>query len=480
MLNHSHLAGQLKRQVKALRNLAIDPLPRSQRVTLASVHCNGNVISINYEAKGETYQIQVTFPECYSSELEGLPTLVKSQLFTLLGLAYTPFLYKLSDFSEVEVRTASLDAESVGFFESFLRGGLGEFRYLQGLDPSRRIKLIATLDEGINPISVSPSDDLLMLNGGGKDTIVAAEMLKEAEQPFTWLSIRPNPTRRKVIALSGVPEALEVFYELDPKINLNKVYKWGHLPHTSVVLSIGLIVAILRKSRYVAAGNEHSANFGNVIYKGFDVNHQYTKSFEFERGFQRFVSRRVVSDISVFSILRPYGDLQLAWMFSRHDEYFSHFISCNRGIGRGEGEWCKECPKCAFMALALFPFVGPDGVRAVFGENVLERPAIRRHILQLVNGRIKPWECVGTKEECRLALRLLLESNADMNFTQRPTRHDLEQAAGQDDIEELRNRLLDHAHDEHLIPNELVHALNRGLAKGELTTLAIRPHATTE
>lgn len=474
MRDFNYFSTQMKRGVKIVRNMIIDPLPRKNRLVIENAIFNDNLIEIWYEIKKDRYYVQVLIPDIYASQLRKLDESAKGQLFTLLGLVFSPFFFKLSDIFEIEVKTATLDKESVEFFERFLKKGLGEFRFRQGLNPSRKVKVLASLDSGVTPIEVGSSDDLIMLNGGGKDTIVAAELLKDAELDFTWLSIRPNATRRKVIELSGILSALEVSYKLDPKINVNRIYKWGHFPHTSIVLSIGLMIAILRRARYVAAGNENSANFGNIVYHGMDVNHQYSKSFEFERGLQDFVRRRVVTDVKVFSILRPYGDLQLAWFFSRHKGYFKHFISCNRGIGRGQGEWCKECPKCAFMGLAMFPFVGVEGIEEIFGENILNRPLIRKHIVELVTGSIKPWECVGTKDECRLALRLLLEASPNMDFTERPTRAELVGVAGTDDIEYLRRQVLEKAHDEHLIPAELVSALNSGLVKRQLNGLAIR------
>ena len=47
-------------------------------------------------------------------------------------------------------------------------------------------------------------------------------------------------------------------------------------------------------------------------------------------------------------------------------------------------------------------------MRAIFGENLLEKPELQGELLALLGrAREKPFECVGTVEEARAALDLL-------------------------------------------------------------------------
>jgi len=462
---------QAKRFGKAVRNLFADPLPRNRTIALVAARSNSCGVDFCYMAMGKRFRVRLNLDPSLGERIADLPMVPRDQALAAIGIAFVPFFFKLTDFRRVVVETTSLDPESQAFFARFLRCGLGEFRYLQGLNPARRIEVCASAAGRMRPVELDTRDHLLMLNGGGKDTIVAGELLKASGQPFSWLTIRPNRTRRRVIELSGNSNAIEVGYEVDEEIERLKAYPWGHVPHTSIVLSIGLLVAMLSGSRYVAAGNEHSANFGNLRYRGFEVNHQYTKSFEFERGFADFAARCVTPSVRVFSILRPFHDLQLAQLFANHVTYLPHFISCNRGIHHGV--WCKECPKCAFTALALSPFVSADMMHTIFGEDVLQRPQIRRHIIDLVSGGTKPWECVGTREECALALHLLLERNPDLRFNGDPGREALEAAIKGVDVAYLRASILDETQPDHAIPPSLVERLNPCLQ--QVSAPVIRP-----
>jgi len=50
--------------------------------------------------------------------------------------------------------------------------------------------------------------------------------------------------------------------------------------------------------------NELSANDGNFSWEGFEVNHQYSKSLEFEKDLQTYMNGYVTYQISYFSVLR--------------------------------------------------------------------------------------------------------------------------------------------------------------------------------
>ena len=460
----------LKRGAKSARNLFADPLPRSRVLRIDSVVVDDAKISFGYSAMARSFQITVRLPGNLAVGIPLLPASARNQLLTATAIAFAPFFFKLSDFESVDVQTATLDQRSRMFFETFLTGGLGEFRYLQGLNPARTIRVTAAEDASpVVAVAVPTRDHLLLLNGGGKDTIVAAELLKAGGQSFGWVTIRPNPTRRKVIELSGVTEAIEIEYDVDGKIDELRAYPWGHIPHTSIVLALGVLSALLTGSRYVAAGNEYSSSFGNLRFRGADVNHQYTKSYEYERGFSDFVRRRVTGSIEVFSVLRPFHDLQLAELFSRQPRYMKHFVSCNRGIRTGR--WCLQCPKCAFTALALYPFTDAGQRIEIFGEDPLQRAPLRQLVIDLASGATKPWECVGTQDECLLALSMLLERNRDLQFSQFPLRRDLERVIRDVNVDGLRHTILTKAQTEHSIPSPVAARLQAGLTRlgaGEL------------
>lgn len=452
-----------KRAVKFFRNAVRDPLPRRRTLEFVAADIEFGAIVFRYTAKGCAFAVRMTVPDHLMEELSALrgqPCL--EQALLAIGLTFAARFFKLSNFSTVRVGFGSLDPESVRFFQDFFVGGLGEFRFLQGLDPRREVSVISAPKAAFNMADFSLREHALMLNGGGKDTIVAAEMLRRAGQSFTWLTVEPNETRRRVIRCAGGDDsAIEVDFRIEGDFEQNQAYGWGHTPYAAIVMAIGVLFALLTRSRYVISGNELSADSGNVVYRGHLVNHQYSKSSVHELGLWKIVRRNIHPSMEVLSVLRPFHDVQLAMLFSSLDIYFGTFVSCNSGIAGGR--WCKQCPKCAFTALAIGAFTGVSGLRRIFGEDVLRSPVIRRRIGELVDGRIKPWECVGSRDECLLALALLLEKEPKLDFDENPTRADWVRMTANVNLDLLREQLLVQTSDRHLLPEELRVPLNETL-----------------
>ena len=96
-------------------------------------------------------------------------------------------------------------------------------------------------------------------------------------------------------------------------------------------------------------------------------------------------------------------------LFSRHEEYFSFFTSCNtnfrRTVTSPSPKWCGTCPKCAFVFLLLSAFLPKEKLLSIFGRNLYEDIRLTNTFRELL-GFIgtKPFECVGTPDECLYAL----------------------------------------------------------------------------
>jgi hypothetical protein len=154
--------------------------------------------------------------------------------------------------------------------------------------------------------------------------------------------------------------------------------------------------------------NEWSANEGNTLFLGQVINHQYSKSLEFELAFREYCRQSLSTSIEYFSLLRPWHELQISRLFSQFPNYFSKFLSCNRG--QKVGLWCGECPKCLFAALILSPFLSPETLQKIFGQDLLNKSSylpIFEELTGLVE--VKSLECVGTREESRMAVALAME-----------------------------------------------------------------------
>ena len=102
-----------------------------------------------------------------------------------------------------------------------------------------------------------------------------------------------------------------------------------------------LLAAALAGVRNVALSNENSANESTVA--GSTVNHQYSKSLEFENDFRAYAAKYVTGEVNYFSFLRPLSELQIAMLFARYKKYFDVFKSCN--AGSKQDIWCGRCAK---------------------------------------------------------------------------------------------------------------------------------------
>ena len=63
--------------------------------------------------------------------------------------------------------------------------------------------------------------------------------------------------------------------------------------------------------------------------EGKNINHQYSKSYEFECDFNGYISRYFTTNIKYFSILRPISEFQITKQLVKYDKYLKIFRSCN-------------------------------------------------------------------------------------------------------------------------------------------------------
>ncbi|MBV8508384.1 MAG: hypothetical protein JOZ11_21595 [Alphaproteobacteria bacterium] len=180
----------------------------------------------------------------------------------------------------------------------------------------------------------------------------------------------------------------------------------GHVPITGILSAIALASAVMSGCNAVAMSNEHSASAPNLSIDGVEINHQYSKSLEFERDFAEYVERFISPSISYFSLLRPLSEIEIARRFSKYPAYFGVFRSCNTAFRQARAargcHWCCNCPKCRFVFLALSPFVAKPDLTEIFGRNLLDDETQRDGFAELCGLQAnKPFECVG--ETCESA-----------------------------------------------------------------------------
>ena len=188
----------------------------------------------------------------------------------------------------------------------------------------------------------------------------------------------------------------------------------GHTPFSAMLAFVSYFTAYLLGEKYIALSNENSANESNVV--GEKINHQYSKSFEFEADFGNYSAKFLKAPVKYFSFLRPLNELQIAKIFSKHEKYHPVFKSCNVGSKGAEWKWCCDCAKCLFAYTILSPFLYRDKLVNIFGEDLFEKESLLKTFIELTgNGEVKPFDCVGTFEEVNFAATKTIISLEEQN-----------------------------------------------------------------
>ena len=316
----------------------------------------------------------------------------------------------------VKVVCGSLTDEQVAFWKKLYWNGLGEFFYTNGIAETQdaflqvesgkwKVENNATQTASVNlSTSHSPFSAYLVPIGGGKDSVVTLELLRRAGKQIRPLIMNPRGATVECARIAGFPmeEVLVIHRKIDPVLlELNaKGYLNGHTPFSAMLAFYTRLVSSLSGIPNVALSNENSANESTVI--GTSVNHQYSKSLEFEDDFRAYAS-----GFNYFSFLRPLSELQIAMLFSRFTDYHDVFRSCN--VGSKEDIWCGHCAKCLFAYIILSPFIEPTRLNQIFGKSMLDDTTLELEFRQLIGeAETKPFECVGTVSEVRQALNMAL------------------------------------------------------------------------
>jgi len=262
-----------------------------------------------------------------------------------------------------------------------------------------------------NQSSVAPS--YLVPVGGGKDSALVIELLEENNLPYdALLSYPQSPAAAQIAGLSRANNIIKITRQLDPKLlQLNQAnYLNGHTPFSARLAFETSLVATLLGHQQILLGNEFSANEGNVPFHDTTVNHQYSKTFEFEQVFRQYAQKYLVSAElqapEYLSLLRPIFELQIAAIFAQYPRYHSIFRSCNRG--QQTNVWCHKCAKCLFVFTILYPFLDENQlIGPIFTTNLFEDETLKSLTLALLGqDKHKPFECVGTYQETLVAFAL--------------------------------------------------------------------------
>lgn len=334
--------------------------------------------------------------------------IVKNMVFNL-GMIEAISYFKATCSPQFVIKCGKLDDFQEKWFKKLFYLGLGEFRYVNNINVSED-ELLEFISEGENLEITENARDLeglIIPVGGGKDSNVTLDLLKDYKDKSLAFRIGVNQVSTDCAKAAGFSEneIIEVKRTIDKNlIDLNsKGFLNGHTPFSAMVAFLTYLCSYLLGKKYVALSNEASANESNV--DGENINHQYSKTIEFENDFREYAKKYLKGNVEYFSMLRPISELQIAMMFSRLKKYHPIFKSCNVGSKSEPWKWCCDCPKCLFVYTILSSFLYKEELVDIFGEDLYEKESLLKTFIELCGyGETKPFECVGTYSEIRYAV----------------------------------------------------------------------------
>lgn len=388
-----------------------------------------------------------------------------------LGMIEAISYWKAACSPELLIEAGKLSPEQTAWWHDLFIHGLGEFYYMNNIDFTQPgfLNISSKYKEKHTPVvheSKSAEGDLILV-GGGKDSGVTLEVLKGKKGRKGVLVLNPIRSALENSRITGFQNPLIVNRTIDPTLlRLNSEgYLNGHTPFSAYLAFLGTYIGVLHDYKNVIVSNERSASEANILFHGVEVNHQYSKSFQFEKLFREYAKKYLSKDVQYFSFLRPLFDIQISRLFAQYTELHPSYRSCN--VNQKVDSWCGKCAKCAFVYMSISPYISTQQAKEIFGNDYYFTPEIGEHVRDLVGlGKHKPFECVGTEEESKLAIALSIRKYRESKEPVPPLLLNLEKELGittQSTIKMLEDRVNGKWNEKNFLPKEYAEILKKAI-----------------
>ena len=367
-------------------------------------YCFDNDIFFEEMIDFKNYNFNINIRDDFDTEI------LNNILFNI-HIAFWISYYKSFPTKELIVESWFLDEYQTEFWKKFYINWLGEFLYTNKISPDWLFNFINKSDIKYIKKDFNVWNKALIPVWGWKDSIVSIELLKKAWIDFDlfvfWKEDKLKNNTSEISSRDILLVKRIISKNLIKFIN-DWYYNW-HVPITWLIAFVMEAVAYIYNYKYLVLSNEKSANFWNTLRNWININHQYSKSLEFETDFKKYVEKYISSDVKYFSLLRGMYEVKIAKYFSKYaKKYFSKFSSCNNNFKIFNKSdklinwqyWCNNCPKCAFVFSILRPYLSNNEIIEIFGEDLYKRKDLEllfRELLWIT--WIKPFECVWESEE---------------------------------------------------------------------------------
>lgn len=359
--------------------------------------------------------IKIELPEKISEEqIKG-----NEDFIFRIGLIEAISYWKAYCSPTARIECGALSAFEISWWSDTWYDGLGEFRYMNGLLSVKKedwVKFIFNEKE-----NQKVEHDFSKLSGnliaftGGKDSTLALGLVHDnfPEQKNETFVVNQNENAQAIKEILGTayPETIikrkisDRLIEINSEGGLN-----GHTPFSIIVAFVGVFLANIRGRKYVIVANEASANEPTI--SGTLINHQYSKSLIAEKRFQKYCEHLWRGGSIYFSLLRPLSEAGIVSMLKKYESTLEYISSCN--IKEKEGLWCCACPKCLFAFLMFSAIWNVEFATKLFGKNMFADVSNIETLKELTGvADIKPFDCVGTVDECLAALSVIYTSGSN-------------------------------------------------------------------
>src|SRR5579863_176260 len=372
---------------------------------------SGVTLEFAFAAGGLRFRPVVEVTGLLPDEAARVTTVTAQRMVRALAIIEAFSYWKALCSPVIEVALPAPDAAELDWWQGFWPGAMGEFFYRNQMDYTVPGFLTVRGPAGgaAAPAGTAPGGDAapaLVLFSGGKDSLALAR-LAGATAPVDFFLYNPGERLRGLAgSLAASGRLLEVRRAILPELlALNAAgHPNGHTPFSAYLAVAAMLTGYLRGSGPVMAGNSRSDDEPNVrSYLGRPVNHQWTKSYEFEAAFGSYRDRWLPGAPSYSSPLRPLYELQIIASLGGDVDTYLQTVSCNQT--RGDG-WCRSCAKCAWVFLATAALFGHDlAIRKTGGDMFADASLAGLYQEMAGLSGVKPFECTGTEDEVRAAIQ---------------------------------------------------------------------------
>ena len=380
--------------------------------------CKGQNLKVKFEFVTGDVKFQpqsvLTFPKEFSlGNISTSKKLLIDNLVFQIGMIEMLSYWKAVCAPTIIIKHKSLTKAQFSWWKKLYYQGLGEYLYLNSIDVNQEDLVSFVSEEKEKYLSEdkvkSKEKTYLVPIGGGKDSLATIEILKKSSAKKFYLLMNPTKAAKdsaKSATNKWKEECVFIKRKIDPTLlDLNaRGYLNGHTPFSAMLAFYSNLTSVIIGAKYTILSNESSANEPTIL--GTNINHQYSKSYEFEKDFNNYLKRYVSPNFLYFSLLRPINEFQIVSIFSSNPKNLKIFKSCN--VGSKKDIWCCNCSKCLFVFILLSAKIGIEKTAKVFGENLFLKKILKQTFEELIGrSKHKPFECIGTIDEVNVAITCL-------------------------------------------------------------------------